>query len=160
MLSSLPHMANFHSSILAWRIPKDSGTWQAAVHGVAKSRTLLSDWAQCSICFTRGNACISMLVCQLVPPPFPTGSTSLFSVCVSTAALKYVHWHHFFQIPYISINIWCFFSVFDLLYSVWQDLGTAASLELTQICPILWLGNIPLCIRTTTSLSIHLLMDI
>ena len=32
-----------HSSILAWRIPKDRGTWWAAVHGIAKSRTRLSD---------------------------------------------------------------------------------------------------------------------
>ena len=27
------------SSILAWRIPMDRGTWQATVHGVAKSWT-------------------------------------------------------------------------------------------------------------------------
>ena len=27
-----------HSSILAWRIPKDRGAWQATVHMVAKSR--------------------------------------------------------------------------------------------------------------------------
>ena len=26
-----------HSSILAWRIPTDKGTWEATVHGVAKS---------------------------------------------------------------------------------------------------------------------------
>ena len=32
-----------HSSILAWRIPMDRGTWQATVHGVAKSRTQLSN---------------------------------------------------------------------------------------------------------------------
>ena len=32
-----------HSSILAWRISKDRGAWQATVHGVAKSRTRLSD---------------------------------------------------------------------------------------------------------------------
>ena len=32
-----------HSSIPAWRIPMDSGAWQATVHGVAKSRTQLSD---------------------------------------------------------------------------------------------------------------------
>ena len=32
-----------HSSIIAWRIPMDRGTWQATVHGVAKSQTLLSD---------------------------------------------------------------------------------------------------------------------
>ena len=32
-----------HSSILAWRIPMDRGTWQAIVHGVIKSQTRLSN---------------------------------------------------------------------------------------------------------------------
>ena len=32
-----------HSSIPAWRIPMDRGAWQATAHGVAKSRTRLSD---------------------------------------------------------------------------------------------------------------------
>ena len=32
-----------HSSIFAWRIPMDGGFWCATVHGVAKSRTRLSD---------------------------------------------------------------------------------------------------------------------
>ena len=32
-----------HSSILAWRIPMDSGAWWAAVHGVVKSWTRLND---------------------------------------------------------------------------------------------------------------------
>ena len=31
-----------HSSILAWRIPMDSGAWWAMVHGVAESWTRLS----------------------------------------------------------------------------------------------------------------------
>ena len=31
------------SNILAWRIPMDRGAGQAIVHGVAKSRTRLSD---------------------------------------------------------------------------------------------------------------------
>ena len=30
-----------HSSILAWRIPKDRGAWQATVHGLTKSQTRL-----------------------------------------------------------------------------------------------------------------------
>ena len=32
-----------HSSILAWRIPMNRGAWWAIVHGVAKSRTRLSN---------------------------------------------------------------------------------------------------------------------
>ena len=32
-----------HSSTLAWQI-MDGGAWEAAVHGVAKSRRLLSDF--------------------------------------------------------------------------------------------------------------------
>ena len=32
-----------HSTILAWRIPMDRGAWWATVHGVAKSRTRMSD---------------------------------------------------------------------------------------------------------------------
>ena len=32
-----------HSSTLAWKNSMDGGAWKAAVHGVAKSRTRLSD---------------------------------------------------------------------------------------------------------------------
>ena len=32
-----------HSSILAWRIPMDRGAWLTTAHGVAKSRTQLSN---------------------------------------------------------------------------------------------------------------------
>ena len=31
-----------HSSILAWRIPRDRGAWWATVHGVSKSQAQLS----------------------------------------------------------------------------------------------------------------------
>ena len=31
-----------HSNILTWRNPIDRGAWQAVVHGIAKSQTLLS----------------------------------------------------------------------------------------------------------------------
>ena len=34
-----------HSTILAWRIPTDRGAWRAAVHGVAKNWTQLSDYS-------------------------------------------------------------------------------------------------------------------
>ena len=32
-----------HSSVLAWRIPRDRGAWQATVHEVTKSQTRLSN---------------------------------------------------------------------------------------------------------------------
>ena len=32
-----------HSTILAWRIPMDRGTWQTIVHGIEKSRPWLND---------------------------------------------------------------------------------------------------------------------
>ena len=33
-----------HSSTLAWKNPMSGGAWWSAVHGVAKSRTRLSDF--------------------------------------------------------------------------------------------------------------------
>ena len=33
-----------HPSVLAWRIPVDRGVWRAAVHGVTRSQTRLSDF--------------------------------------------------------------------------------------------------------------------
>ena len=38
-----------HSSILAWRIPIDSGTWLATAHGVAQSQTQLSSFTFTSL---------------------------------------------------------------------------------------------------------------
>ena len=35
-----------------------------------------------------------------------------------------------------------------------------ASLQMTQLCSLLWQSNVPLYMCTTTSLSIHLFMDI
>ena len=39
----LKKVMSTHSSILAWRIPKDRGAWRATVQGVAKSQTQLSE---------------------------------------------------------------------------------------------------------------------
>ena len=58
-----------HSVFCAWRIPKDRGAWQAAVHGVAKSQTQLSDSAHSTYvvhCFRRvdvkGDICVKTVV--------------------------------------------------------------------------------------------------
>ena len=42
----LEEVMTTRSSIPAWRIPMDRGAWQAASHGVTKSRTWLGDKAQ------------------------------------------------------------------------------------------------------------------
>ena len=52
-----------HSSILAWRIPMDRGTWRATVRGVAKSWTRLSDQAQHRMSQRRSSA--SLGPCRL-----------------------------------------------------------------------------------------------
>ena len=41
------------SSILAWRTPRDRGAWWATVHGVAESRTRLSDFTHSMLNETR-----------------------------------------------------------------------------------------------------------
>ena len=40
-----------HFSILAWRIPTDSGAWRAAVHGVAESD--MTEWLRTPVIFQR-----------------------------------------------------------------------------------------------------------
>ena len=35
-----------HSSILAWKIPRTEGAWQATIHEVSKSQTQLSDFTR------------------------------------------------------------------------------------------------------------------
>ena len=51
--------------------------------------------------------------------------------------------------------------VFIFLFLTYFTLynSSSTSLELTQMRSFLWLSNIPLCIRTTAALSIHLSMD-
>ena len=42
-----------NSSILAWRIPMDRGTWRATVHGVAKSQTQLKRLNTSTVIYNR-----------------------------------------------------------------------------------------------------------
>ena len=53
----------------------DRESWHAAVHGVAKSRTRLSDY-------------ITTITLSCPYHPLPNGTTGLFSLCVKTILLK------------------------------------------------------------------------
>ena len=58
-----------HSSILAWRIPMDSGACRAIVHGVAKSWTQLSEmekqWKQWEILFSWAPKSLQMVTAAM-----------------------------------------------------------------------------------------------
>ena len=53
-----------------------------------------------------------------------------------------------------------YLSLSESLHSLQSFLGSSTSSELTRMCFFLWLSNILLCKCTTSSLSIHLSMDI
>ena len=80
-----------HSSTLAWKNPMDGGTWWAAVHGVAKSRTRLSDFT-----FTVSLSCIgegngNPLQCSCLENPRDGGAwwAAVYGVTQSRTRLKW-----------------------------------------------------------------------
>ena len=111
---------------------------------------------------------MSIPISQFVTPPppcprclSPLVSIRLFSTSVSQfLPCKPVHLYHFsrFHIDALIYDI-CF-SLSDLLHSVWQSLDPSTSQQMTQFHSFLWLGNIPLYICATSSLSIRLSMGI
>ena len=130
--------------------PMDRGAWWATVHGVAKSRTWLSIWAQ-YVCFNsslsiRGTLSFPCWVQRLF-----SMSASLFLPCkkfISTIFLDSI---------YICIN------TRDLFFSFWLTsfcITSSMFSHFTRTDSDVFPSNIPLCICTTTSFSIPLLMDI
>ena len=110
-----------------------------------------------AVCFTHSN--VSILLSRFIPPsPSFAVSTSLFCMSLSLFPLcKQGSSVPSFWIPYLCVNICICFSLSDLLHSE-KALGSSNSVQLTHICPFLWLSNIPLYMCTTASLSIHLLI--
>ena len=100
---------------------------------------------------------------SLFIPLFPSSTMSISPFSLSASLFfpcKQIHQYLFSRFHiYASICYTCF-SLSDLLNSIQLTSGSSTSLELTQIYSFLWLSNIPLYICTTTSVSIHLLMDI
>ena len=111
--------------------------------------------------FKRGNVYVSVLFFQFILPLLLLGPTSLSSVPPSLFLPgKEIHQYHCFRFHIYGLIYDICFSLSDLLHSVWQTLGSSASLEWTQIHSFLRLNNIPLYMCTTSSLSIHLSLDI
>ena len=111
---------------------------------------------------------ISIPTAQFItPPPSPPRrfpplvSIHLFSTSVSQfLPCKLVHLYHFSSFHIYELIYDICFSLSDLLHSVWQSLDPSTSIQVTQFRSFLWLGDIPLYICTTSSLSIRLSMGI
>ena len=97
-----------------------------------------------------------------IPPPLSHLGVHTFVlyICVSISALQTDSSVHFSRFHIYALIYDTCFSLSDLLHSVWQSLHPSTSQQMTQFRSFLWLSNIPLYIRTTTSLSIRLSMGI
>ena len=111
---------------------------------------------------------MSIPIAQFITPPLAPPhrflhlvSIRLFSTSVSQfLPCKLVHLYHFSRFHIYALIYDICFSLSDLLDSVWQSLDPSTSQQMTQFRSFLWLSNIPLCICTTSSLSIRLSMGI
>ena len=91
----------------------DREAWCVAVHGVAKSRTWLSDWTELNLCNSLH------LLNPIHPSPTTHLATSLFSISVSLFH-GYVHLCHVLDSTYKWYHI-CL-SLSHLPHLVWQSL--------------------------------------
>ena len=75
-----------HSSILAWKIPMDRGTWRATVHGVTKSWTgLPRGFSRVAAGFSSYDGDLSLpLGLALGSPIFPSGCEGKLGVALES----------------------------------------------------------------------------
>ena len=115
--------------------PMDVGAWWATVHGVARSRTWLSDLhdTRQDLCCTLGPGwlCIlnvAMCICPFWSPDFSPPPSTLVTIyclvclwacfCFGNKLIYII----FFKFPHVS-NITWYLPYSILLHSVWQSLG-------------------------------------
>ena len=103
-------------------------------------------------------ACVSPSIPVRPTPSSPLGYPYVCCLCL---CLSFCFANSFICTIFLYVLInGIFFSLSDLLYSVWQSLSPPTSLHMEQCYSFSWLSNIPLCISVTSSLSITLVMDI
>ena len=116
-----------------------------------------------TIYFTLGSTYVSMPLCDFVPAypsPSPCPQVPSLRLCLYSCPDP-----KFFRNIYFSLDsiYMCQHTVFVFLFLIYftlnKTLGPSTSPQITQFHSFLWLSSIPLYICTTSSLSIHLLMD-
>jgi len=90
--------------MVMWELVMDREAWRAAIHGVAKIRTQLSDW-------TELHEYVFTLLSEFIPPsPSPTVSISLLSMSESPLLpWKQVHQYHL-----STVKFFFYFFIFKL----------------------------------------------
>ena len=84
----------------------------------------------------------------------------LLRVAKNWTQLKLLSAYHFSRFHMYALVYGICVSLSDLLHSVWQTLGSSMFLQMVQFHFFLWPSNIPLCICTTSFLSIPLLIKV
>ena len=125
-----------------------------------------------SLCYAIGPCCLSILYKSLhlltstsysIPSPTPPWQPQ---VCF--LYLWFFLFHNYFHRSFVSyfrfhiqmISYCICFSLFYLLYLVWQSLVVSVLLQMASFCCFLWLSSAPLHICITHFLPIYLSMDI
>jgi len=108
-----------------WEMVKDRETWRAAVHGVAKSRTRLSDWTEC--CLVSSELLWFMVWCLTIFGKFSSITFRLFfcsALCLSLL-LPVFQFHVCYTVWYCSTVLECsvLFPLIILFVSVLQFLS-------------------------------------
>ena len=112
-----------------------------------------------AVYFTYGRVYISATfsACPTLPSTLCPQGCFLCLCLYSCHASMFIQYH--FSRFHICVLIYICFSLSDLIHCVRRTLGSSTSLQMTHFLSFLWLSNIPLCICTTSSLSIYLLID-
>ena len=128
-----------------WEMVKDMGSQRVGHNWVAKQQPFRSPPEHCvevpvpysfslAMYFLHSSVYMSVPVSKFIPPSFPPlVPVHLFSTSVSLFLLcRWVHLYHFseFYMHELIYNTW--FSLPDLLHSVWQALGPPTSLQMSQ----------------------------
>ena len=104
------------------------------------------------------SVCLPIHPTSHFPPCYPYSCSLPFFVLF--CLVNKIVYTNFFRFPVYALIYSIRSSLSNFLHFVWQSLDPSPSLHMTQFHSFLWLSNIPLCICTTSSLSMPLLMDI
>ena len=119
-----------HSSILAWKNPMDRGAWQAAVHGVTKSWTGLSNWSHTHT-HTVDLQCYVSFFCT-----------------AKWLSYTYIHRHTYMYFFHNLFHHGLSQDIEDS--SLWRNVGPCLKVLVVQSCPTL-------CVSTS---FIHVIYDV